>query len=313
MVVDAKSRLWMFWPVILNNQWESALLRYALSTDYQRGTAAPRWTGGGVVLLKPGPEFGARVEADLERSWLPFAAAPADAERLAEYVADRRRAATDKLRNRLGWMPRPHPIVLKGGRILLPLYSDLFDFSLVAYSDDDGGTWQVGPPIVGPGNVQPCIAQRKDGVLIAYFRDNGPPPQRVMVSESRDRGHTWSAPVDTDLPDPGAGVDVVVLKSGRWVLVNNDTEEGRHSLALSISSDEGRTWPTATHLQRDVPGPEAGSYAYPSIIQARDGRIHVTYTSEPNAADKRALGGAVKSMKHVPFSEDWLMRAARPR
>ncbi len=315
MLVDAKAQLWLFWPVILNNRWESALLRYAVSSDYQRRAGAPRWTGGGVVLLKPGDEFTARVERDLARLWRPYAAAASleSGEKLAEYLTSRTKAASDKLSMRLGWMPRPHPVTLADGRILLPLYSDLFDFSLIAYSDDGGVTWSVSTPIVGPGNVQPAIAVRKDGTLLAYMRDNGPPPQRVMISESRDRGQTWTEPRDTDLPDPGAGVDVVVLKSGRWVLINNDTEEGRHSLAMTISEDEGRTWRRKLHLDHDSPGPDAGSYSYPSIIQTRDGRIHVTYTYTPNAKDRAALGGEGKSIKHVEMSEEWMLQASSPR
>ena len=49
--------------------------------------------------------------------------------------------------------------------------------------------------------------------------------------------------VDGALPNPGTSVDVVTLRSGRWALVYNDLERGRHSLAISLSDDEGRTWP----------------------------------------------------------------------
>ncbi len=315
MVIDQRSRLWMFWPVILNNRWESALLRYSVSDNYQRQAGPPRWTDGGVVLLKPGNDFTAKVESDLARLWRPYAATASleSGERLEEYLASRTKAASDKLSMRLGWMPRPHPVALADGRMLLPLYSDLFDFSLVAYTDDGGVTWSASAPIVGPGNVQPAIAVRRDGTLVAYMRDNGPPPQRVMVSESRDRGQTWTEPRDMELPDPGAGVDVVVLKSGRWILINNDTEEGRHSLALTISEDEGRTWPRKLRLEHDDPGPDAGSYSYPSIIQSRDGKIHATYTYVPNAAIRAKLGSQGKSIKHVEMTEEWLLRSAVPR
>lgn len=312
MAVDPKERLWLFWPVILDNHWESALLRYAVSTDYQRRKGPPKWSDQGVVLLKPGEEFTRRVEAHFAHVWQKHAAYLSSEERskLEDYIKDRTAAASTKLRMRLGWMPRPHPVML-GNRFFLPLYSDLFDFSLIAYSDDGGQTWHVSEPIVGAGNVQPCLAQRRDGTLVAFFRDNGPPPQRVMISISSDKGVTWTPPEDTVLPDPGAGVDVVVLKSGRWVLVNNDTESGRHSLALTISEDEGRTWTRKAHLEHDTPGPGAGSYSYPSIIQARDGTIHVTYTYTPNS-DTRARLGPGKSIKHVSFTEVWLLKHAKP-
>jgi predicted neuraminidase len=314
MLVDPRARLRLFWPVIIDNNWESALLLQRVSTDYQRHAGAPRWTDSGVVLLKPGKEFAARVEAELDRQWSRLASSlsPEERARLNEYVKERRAAAGNKLSTRLGWMPRPHPVALPSGRILLPLYSDLFDFSLIAYSDDDGATWQASEPIVGPGNVQPSLALCKEGNLVAYFRDNGPAPKRVMVSESRDEGMTWTSPVDTDLPDPGAGVEVIVLRSGRWVLVNNDTEQGRHSLALSISEDEGRTWTRKYRLQHDTPGSGAGSYSYPSIIQARDGRLHVTYSYTPNEMDRARLGGTGQSIKHVSFTEEWMLANAVP-
>lgn len=311
MVVDDRSTLWLFWPVILNNQWESALLLYKKSNDYQRSPGVPKWQDGGVVLLKPGAEFTARVEADFEAAWRSLAdnLSATDRELLSTYLADRRQAAADKLRMRLGWMPRPHPVVLPGGRMLLPLYSDLFDFSLITYTDDHGVTWRVSEPIVGAGNVQPSIARRKDGTLVAYFRDNGPPPQRVLVSFSKDNGATWTRPEDTELPDPGAGVDVLVLASGTWLLVNNDTERGRHSLAITISHDEGRTWRRKYHLERDDPGSEAGSYSYPSIIQSRDGLILVTYSFTPNAETRAKLGQG-RTIKHVTLREEWLLREA---
>ena len=164
-------------------------------------------------------------------------------------------------------------------------------------------------PLVGPGNVQPTIARRKDGTLIAFFRDNGPPPQRVMRSESKDEGMTWTLAKDIELPDPGAGVDVVVLKSGRWVLVNNDTEDGRHSLALTVSEDEGAHWSHKRHLEIDpVANADSGSYCYPSIIQARDGTIHVTYSYSPNRAHI-AKEGKGESIKHATFNEAWLMES----
>src|SRR5438309_11561375 len=41
MFIDAKSRLWLFWPVTLANTWESCLTNYRFATDYQ-GEGAPK-------------------------------------------------------------------------------------------------------------------------------------------------------------------------------------------------------------------------------------------------------------------------------
>ena len=58
----------------------------------------------------------------------------------------------------------------------------------------------------------------------------------------RPRGETWSRVVDSGLPNPGAGAEVIGLRDGRWALIYNDTERGRHRLAVALSDDEGKTW-----------------------------------------------------------------------
>ena len=35
MFIDPKGKLWLFWPVILANSWESCLTHYRVSSDYQ--------------------------------------------------------------------------------------------------------------------------------------------------------------------------------------------------------------------------------------------------------------------------------------
>ncbi|HXG24420.1 MAG TPA: sialidase family protein, partial [Chthonomonadales bacterium] len=213
MVIDSNRQLWFIWSTILNNRWESALTKYKISSDYER-EGPPRWHTEKVLHLKPGPEFLEAVKRDLNHQWEPYlqAANTADKEKLQNYLAEKHKMAEDKLSVRLGWMVRAHPFLVDKTRLIVPLYSDGFDFSMMAITDDGGATWQTSVPLVGPGNVQPSIARRKDGTLVAFFRDNGPPPQRVMISESHDRGITWSLARDTDLPDPGAGLEVIVLK-----------------------------------------------------------------------------------------------------
>jgi predicted neuraminidase len=199
--------------------------------------------------------------------------------------------------------------VLDGRRLIVPLYSDGFSFSLMAFSDDWGGSWKVSTPLTGAGNIQPSIVQRSDGSLYTLMRDNGPPPKRLLQSESRDRGETWSEVTDTDIPNPGAGAEITRLRNGHWILINNDTEKGRHSLVVQISDDEGRTWKWKRHLEQEPPGPEAGSYHYPSIIQSSDGAIHVCYSHHlsrrvlPRDVDGDPAG---KSIKHARFNEAWV-------
>ena len=74
---------------------------------------------------------------------------------------------------------------------------------------------------------------------------------------------------------------MLVLKNGNWALIYNDLERGRHSLAVSLSEDEGQSWRWTRHLERDPDSTDArqlGQYHYPSIIQAADGTLHATYS-----------------------------------
>jgi predicted neuraminidase len=143
---------------------------------------------------------------------------------------------------------------------------------------------------------------------VALMRDNGPPPFRLLQSESRDNGTTWSAVQDSEIFNPGSGAEVIALANGHWVLVGNDTEVGRHRLTVQISEDEGRTWRWRRALEDDPPGPTAGRYHYPSMIQARDGSLHVTYSHHRPPAEKG--GEPAKTIRHVRFDEAWVQADA---
>jgi len=311
MFIDPQQRLWFIHTTILANTWESALLKVRTSRDYL-GNGAPRWDTSDVLLVKPGKEFAAEVEKrlpELAEQLKGLAMSAGDTNEVNRLLKVAREHVSDKLYRRLGWMTRAHPIVL-GQKFIIPLYHDGFSFSLVAISGDGGTTWQSSQPLVGAGNIQPSIAVRKDGSLYTLMRDNGPPPHRLMQSESRDHGVTWSPVTDTDLPNPGSGAEIITLRNGHWVLISNDTERGRYQLAVQISDDEGSTWKWKRYLEQDKSGLEAGSYHYPSIIEAKDGTLHASYSYHLNrrSLPKDTDGDpAAKSIKHAHFNEAWVM------
>ena len=296
--VDGRGRLSVFWPAILDHNWESALLRYRTAPVAGWTTGPPPWNDGGVVLLRPD---------NLQEKLEPFARAV-----LADLPSGRDRdevtrfigRLSDKLYNRLGWMPRTHVLRLPGGRILLPLYTDTYNVGLVAISDDEGATWRASDPIVSLGGVQPSLVRKKDGTIVAWMRDNGPPPQRAIVSTSKDEGVTWAHGVDSAVPNPGSSLEVIALQDGSWLMVNNDTENGRARLSAWLSRDEGKTWPHRRAIE-DTPG---GSYSYPSVIQTADGLVHVTYSHVGPAPDGSRRKEAIR---HVAFDVAWVAEASR--
>ncbi|MCC6144275.1 MAG: exo-alpha-sialidase, partial [Candidatus Hydrogenedentes bacterium] len=288
--IDAQNRLWLFWVAVQSERWDRSLLKYRRAADFL-GDGAPQWDWQDAILLAPGEAFPTQLKNGFAQlgyeddMWAEFA--PAYDEMLVE-------AAKDPVNRDDGWMTRCRLLTLPSGRMLLPLYSDGFNVSLVAYSDDQGGTWITSAPIVGLGNVQPSLAQKKDGSVVAFMRDNGDAPKRIMRAESTDDGETWTVARDIELPNPGSSVAALALADGRWILVFNDTEENRNSLAVALSDDEGDTWPHRRHIDQS----KDEGFAYPTAIQAKDGRIHVTYSySGP--------GGA--SIVHASFAPDWIL------
>lgn len=206
------------------------------------------------------------------------------------------------LMRRIGWQTRNKPLLI-GKKILLPLYSDGLNLSLVAITEDEGNTWSFSEPILGGGAIQPTLALQKDGDIAMLMRDNGPAPKRLMKSISKDNGLTWSSVVDTEIPNPGTAADILVLKSGNWALVMNDLEEGRHRLSVWMSTDEGKSWP----YRRIIVNGKADSAVrghYPAIIQGKDGLIHLSYT---NQIAGKTGGPDLKNIVHASFSEMWLM------
>ena len=318
MFIDPSGRLWLLWPTILANEWHTALMKYRISSDYS-SDGPPKWEVSEVLHLTPGQEFADFVQKYIKDAQLAFnvSSSPEEAKtRIQRYLDELGNNATNKLYRRLGWMTRAHPLVLDDARLIVPLYSDGFSFSLMAITDDWGKTWRTSAPLVGGGNIQPSIVRRKDGSLFTLMRDNGPPPKRLHQSESRDRGETWSRVVDSDLPNPGSGAEIISLRNGHWALIGNDTERGRNSLAVQISDDEGKTWKWKRHLEFESPVPEAGQFHYPSLIQAKDGTLHASYSFFLNKNEVGKDSGALparKSIKHAHFSEAWVQQAERAK
>lgn len=294
LFVDNNKNLKLFWIVVQANQWETSILKYRESSDYLKD-GPPNWSWQDVILLKPGEEFPETIKSEFDAMKSRGLAWAEYAPKYENMVYD---AAKEKKKRETGWMSRIHPSVLPNGRILLPLYSDGYNLSLVAISDDQGKTWKPSKPIVGYGNIQPSIVQKEDGSLVAFMRDNGDSPGKILTSISLDSGESWTAAKKSDIPNPGTSVDVIKLENGHWVMVYNDIEDNRYSIAVSLSEDEGESWKWTKRLDRD--DNKVGSFSYPSLIQTEDGMIHVTYSY--------GMGEKKKTIKHSSFSVKWIKK-----
>ena len=108
----------------------------------------------------------------------------------------------DELYQRLGWMPRVHPVVLPSGRWILPLYSDTFAASIMAISDDRGETWTASRPLIGFGNIQPSLVRKNDG---AWSRSCATMAPTIDSAQHLQRRRCFVVAGDRfPFPNPGA-------------------------------------------------------------------------------------------------------------
>ena len=204
-----------------------------------------------------------------------------------------------------GDMVRGRPIVLNNGDYLLPIYHETGhdpelvgpdSTSLFLRFDPAKKTWtKTGPIRSAKGNIQPAVVQ----LMIAIWSPTAgagatTTPRRSATSSDPSRttaGMTWSEGKDSAFPNPNAAVDFIKLKSGRLLLIFNDSMNRRTPLTAALSSDQDRTWPIRRNIREGD-----GDFGYPTVFQARDGRIHLVFTSE-----KRSV------VNHAVFDEDWVM------
>jgi predicted neuraminidase len=288
LIVDRSERLWLIHATLLGvpqSSWGSALVRYHISSDYSK-SGRPTWEQQ-EILVPHVDGLEAVVEqtlSNLEKQGGP------GSERIANLRSALLKRLQDPLALRLGWMPRAHPLIRKDGTLLVPLSNENVNVPVMALTADGGKTWTFSKPVPEAGLLQPTLVEFPDGNLAAFFR-NGDRRNRIKRSDSSDGGMTWSEVTATALPHPGSGIEALSLRNGHLLMIYNDKEQGpRDSLAVSISEDRGETWKWTRRLE-DTPD---SRFDYPSIVEARDGTLHATYSDN------------LKTVKHVHFNEDWI-------
>jgi predicted neuraminidase len=203
-----------------------------------------------------------------------------------------------------GMMVRNRPIVLTNGNYLLPVYRETGanteivgpdSTSMFLLYDVKAKTWRETGQIKSRlGNIQPAVVQVSDTHLIAYCRRGGDYKPRtdgwLVRAESHDGGLTWSEGQDSPFPNPNAAVEFLHLQDDALVLVYNDSMSDRTPLVAAMSVDQDKSY-----AYRRTIGQGKGSFAYPIGFQARDGKIHIVYTSEGRTV-----------INHVVFDAAWI-------
>jgi len=196
------------------------------------------------------------------------------------------------------------------------------DLAAVKISEDGGQSWRHVDVPESLGAVHMNIVPLGGKRYAAFFRSRW--ADHVRVSRSQDNGESWSPVTDLALPNNNSSIQVTALGDGRLAMVHNwssredaqkrrlslydeidDDEAGisvdpttitdrptafwgapRAPMTLSISADEGRSWPVRLDLElgdgfclsNNSKESLNRELSYPSIIEAADGRLHVAYT-----------------------------------
>ena len=172
------------------------------------------------------------------------------------------------------------PVLLNNGIMISPTSTENDGWRIhFEYSYDLGQTWTKGFPINDGKQynaIQPSILTYDDGRLQLLARSK---ESCILTAWSEDYGATWTALHCSGLPNPNSGTDAVTLKDGRQLLVYNHVGKkpnkwgGRRSPLNVAISDDGIHWRAALVLED-----QEGEYSYPSVIQAKDGKVHIVYT-----------------------------------
>jgi len=211
----------------------------------------------------------ARVSADEGRTW-------ARARRLVDIG---------------GALPRAGLKPAGDGGYLAPFYEENAQRAAIAKVTFAGETARLAGywPLDGWKLIQPALARQNDGRFRVYLRDQ----QRRGVFTARfdPRKGVWSDVALTNLPNPGAAVDVFADGRGRYAVIYNPSSTTRDVLALARSAD-GVHFRPGCDLSH--PGSEPVA-AYPSVIQGRDGAWRVVYSAD-----------AKGTIRFVRFTSQWL-------
>jgi len=175
------------------------------------------------------------------------------------------------------------PVQLSNGDILSPTSTEFDGWKVqIERSPDNCKTWISSGDLNDTTTfqaIQPSILIHPNKTIQLLCRT-----KNEVISQlwSYDNGITWGKMESLGLPNPNSGIDAVSLKDGRYLLVYNPTKKNwgdRVPLTVAISND-GKVWKNVLELESVTNHETADEeeYSYPSVIQTKDGLVHIVYT-----------------------------------
>ena len=228
--------------------------------------------------------------------------------------------------------PNDRTIRLSSGRILLMCHTGVpaeegEHLPVVAWSDDGGKTFQVTDPLDFEDTVpdyesaihartparlhEPAVVELSDGSLYMLARSTR---ARFFEARSTDGGETWTTLKPSNIPAMTAPPYMRKLNDGRIALLwNRPTDEQladprfnvvsagflkRHTLMLSISDDDAKTWSEPVPIFND--GGEHG-FAYPWFLElSASGEVLIFATRTPRVISPGDLVMTRMKLEELP-------------
>lgn len=165
-------------------------------------------------------------------------------------------------------------------------------------SSDGGATWTRPAPTALPNNNSSIqMIRLASGRLALVYNHSSAAAATArrasLYDEIADDGADPAAPTPGTAPSPA--------RTAFW-------GAPRAPLSVALSEDDGKTWLARVDLEvgdgyclsNNSSEKLNREFSYPSILQGRDGRIHIAFTYFRQA------------IKHIGISEAWLLARARP-
>jgi predicted neuraminidase len=175
-----------------------------------------------------------------------------------------------------GTLVRTRPVALADGGLGLPIYQELFTRCAEWVRIDAAGRIIGKSRLPSPADaLQPAVTaideRRGLGLLRSTDKYNG----KIMADTTIDGGASWQQSASLPIGNFDTSLALLRLQSGRLLLAANP-ERRRNLLQLFLSDDDGHNWRSARIIENDPD--DRARFSYPALVQATDGRIHLTYT-----------------------------------
>ncbi len=140
--------------------------------------------------------------------------------------------------------------------------------SHVIVSDDGGASWRLGGVADAAGTNEAQLAQRPDGAVVLYMRNQAEGRKQLAVSHDDGDGFEPTRRIP-ELVGTACQGDVLAV-GGLLLATAHQHFRRRAELAVNVSSDGGATWPVYSIVSPT-------SAAYSDMVELGDGRIGLLF------------------------------------